>query len=128
MVQDPANGSIILAQNSAFQIALATAAASSDPRTATVTEAKKFIASNDFISSVSGTDFQKQVNILSATFDKLEAAGLLNLDAVLAAAKQAFGKEAAVVVASPDFVALRAGLKDSITAVKYVQVRFAERN
>jgi hypothetical protein len=122
IAQDNAVGSITLTQTTDFQKELEAAATSSDPRTALTTASKKFIASSKFISSPSASDFQKQVNTLNATFDKLDDAGIFDLKAVVGAVKQVFGKDPAAVVQSADFVALIESLKHSILAIKYVQV------
>lgn len=61
--------------------------------------------------------------MLSTMFNKLEGAGILDLKAVLSAVKQVFGKDPAEVVKSAEFISLMEGLKDSIIAIKYVQVR-----
>ena len=122
IAQDPALASIALAQSTDFQNELATAASSPNPRQALVNASTKFIASPKFISSTSATAFQKQVNTLSAIFDKLEDAGIFDLKAVAGAVKQVFDHDASTVAKSADFIALVEALKDSITAIKFVQV------
>jgi hypothetical protein len=125
VAQDAVHASIVLAQESDFQIALAAAATSPNPRPAMVAVAKDFIASDKFIASPSASAFQRQVGVLGLMFDKLEEAEILDLKAVLNTVKQVFANDAAEVVKSVDFVLLSQGLKDSITAIKYVQVRHA---
>jgi hypothetical protein len=119
IAQDPVNGSITLAQTSDFQneLHVKTAASSS--------ASTKFIASSKFISSTNATAFQKQISILGDIFGKLNEAGIFDLKAVVGAVKQVFNQEPSAVVKSPDFVALVEGLKDSIVAIKFVQVRSA---
>ena len=90
-----------------------------------VVVAKDFIASDKFIASTSATAFEKQVGVLGVMLDKLEEAGILDLKTMLSTVKQMFTKHAAEVVKSAEFVALCQALKDSITAIKYVQVRCA---
>jgi len=122
IAQDPTLGPIPLSQSTDFQKELATAAAAPDPRPALVAVSAKFIASPKFISSTSATAFQKQVNTLSTIFDTLEDAGIFDLKAVASAVKQVFDHVPSDVAKSADFIALVEALKDSITAIKFVQV------
>ena len=117
--QDNAVGSITLEQPTDFQKELAAAATSPNPRSSLITASKKFIASPKFISSTSASAFQKQIN----TLDKLEDASIFDLKAVVGAVKQVFSNDPAAVVQSADFVALVEALRNSILAIKYVQVR-----
>lgn len=122
VAQDPSLGPIQLAQSTDFQKLLATAAAASDPRPALVAASANFIASPKFIASTSATPFQKQVNTLGSIFDTLEDAGIFDLKAVASAVKQVFDHVPSDVAKSADFIALVEALKDSITAIKFVQV------
>jgi hypothetical protein len=122
VAQDPDHKSIKLSQDSDFQRKLLDAVSGPNPRSALVTASRDFIASSKFISSVSATDFQKKLNVLSAAFDKLESAGILDLKAVFATVKNVFGEDASKFVKRPEFVDLIKNLKDSIAAIKYVQV------
>ncbi|PVH68884.1 hypothetical protein DL98DRAFT_599137 [Cadophora sp. DSE1049] len=118
---DPTRPPIVLAQDGQFQKDLKKSAVSNTPRESLESVSRTFIASDKFISSIDGSQFQKKVVEFSAIVDKLETAGIVGLKAVSKVVKQAFGQEPSDLVKSVELVSLLQGLRDSIVAIKYVQ-------
>jgi hypothetical protein len=116
------SGPIKLSQGSDFQKALAGAAAKPDLRNEIRAVAKPFIDSDKFVKTTTITDFQAKVNAFSAKVDKVEKVKTLTAKDVKVIVLDTFGKEDTEVVESDDFKNLMQGLRDSVLAIKYVQV------
>jgi hypothetical protein len=111
-----------LAQESDLQKALKKGAISDTPKESLQTAAKEFLAIDKAIKSPDSSDFQKKLVQFTTVVNVLENAQVVQLDAVINAVKHVFGKEASDVVKEKEFVDLKTQLKDSIVAIKYVQV------
>ena len=64
------------------------------------------------------------MNKAGAVFQKSEAAGILDPGAILKVISDVFGQKPDKVIEGEEFTSLYANLKDTITAIKYVQVSF----
>jgi hypothetical protein len=111
-----------LSQESAFQKELKKAAQSSTPRASLEAVSRAFIASDQFISSPDGNDIQKKLVKFSTLVDKLEQVGASQLETIVNTTKNVFGEDPSVLVRDKEFVNLKQALKDSIVAIKYIQV------
>jgi hypothetical protein len=111
-----------LAQESAFQKELKQAAQSNTPRVSLEAASKAFIISDRFISSPDGNEFQKKLVQFSTLLDKLEQVGASQLETIVNTTKHVFGEDPSELVKDEEFVNLKEALKDSIVAIKYIQV------
>lgn len=123
MAQNPAAPSIKLKQNSQYQVDLAKALAESDPRTESIQVSKAFIDGATFIKDINGSDILKSLNRFGLLATDASFGNRLPLATVLQLVKQVFGVSAAELVTQSEFVSLVADLRDSIVAIKFVQVR-----
>ncbi|WP_344073428.1 hypothetical protein [Streptomyces crystallinus] len=123
--QDPDQPSIELAQQSAFQDALATASGSSTPRTELRRVAGEFVASPRFIGAPAKTPLAAQTTAFAAALGRLLAspppgpANALRL-AVVKAVRDAYGAEPAAVVGGQPYQDSVSRLRDSLLAIKYL--------
>lgn len=122
MAQDPQAPSVVLTQASAFQKSLGDAAKVENPRDGMVTLSAAFIKSGNFVNDVEGSDFARRVVKFGNAVDKLDASALPDLQKLPSLVKDAFGSDASQVVKDPDYQTLLSNLRDSIVAIKYVQV------
>lgn len=126
MADDPTTtgGPIKLSQSSDFQKALAAAASKPDAvvRDEIRAVAKPFIDSDQFVSGTSGTSFQAKVASFSAKIDQVEGTKDLTVADVKIIAAAVFGQQVGDLVKSDDFTKLVQNLRDSLLAIKYVQV------
>jgi hypothetical protein len=113
---------ISLAQSTTFQKDLADATKSSSPRDAVTKVARAFITDKSFIGTPDGKPFQVKLVHFGTSLDNLGKGGTLLLSAVLGAVKNAFGQKVGDVVKQPEFLTVLEGLRDSVLAIKYVQV------
>ncbi len=123
MAQDPQAPSVNLTQASTFQRALGDAAKIQNPRDGMVNLAATFIKSRNFVNDVQGSDFARKVVKFGSAVDNLDTSASPNHKQVADLVKDAFGADAGQVVQDPAYQSLLTNLRDSIVAIKYVQVR-----
>ncbi|KAF2276155.1 uncharacterized protein EI97DRAFT_467385 [Westerdykella ornata] len=121
VAQNPDAPSISLSQASDFQKTLSAALKSNDPRGQSEAAARAFVASDAFVGQPGLTDFQRKLAQLGSLLDEASFGGTLSLRSVVAAIKKAFGKEPGDVIKSNEYKTLLANLRDSVTAIKFVQ-------
>jgi hypothetical protein len=121
IAQNPANPSINLAQPSDFQRNLIDAGLSRD---ALIKAVQSFTSGPKFVPTPDATPFQRRFLRFGTRLDALSAGGALSLRAILTASQEELGSAPKDVVASQDFKTLDENLRDSVTALKFNQVRY----
>jgi hypothetical protein len=127
VVPDPQAPPIVLTQASTFQKSLADAAKTQNPRDALVNLSRSFIASKDFVASPSSTPFATHVVQFGKAIDELDEDSAADPKTLAALVKKEFGVDVGQVLKDPGYQSLISNLRDSIVAIKYVQVLHRSR-
>jgi hypothetical protein len=112
--------SIPLAQDSAFQQALADAAQASQPRDAVKAVAADFVAGPEFVPRPADLPVAEQLGKLRASLDQLQAGPEVSNAEVSVAIENAFGATPADLVNEQVLDPHLGALRDSILAIKYL--------
>ena len=123
MSQDPKAPSIKLAQRSAFQLRLATALTSADPRAGSASAATAFIEQSELVKNYRTNPLVNSLKRLGSLLDDASTGPDLPGSTVLQLTRQVFGAPASDVIGKPEFDELVTDLRDAIVAVKFDQVR-----
>ncbi|MFD4245824.1 hypothetical protein ACFWP3_30160 [Streptomyces sp. NPDC058525] len=123
--QDPGKPGLELAQQSAFQTALATASGSAEPRTELRRVSGEFVASPRFVGEPSKVPLGAQTATFAAALGRLLAGQSAELPGsfrpfVVSAAREAYGADPAAVIAGQPYLDAVSRLRDSILAIKYL--------
>ncbi|GAA4936146.1 hypothetical protein ACFPM3_06275 [Streptomyces coeruleoprunus] len=123
--QDPVRPGLELAQQSAFQTALAAASGSDAPRTELRRVSGEFVVSPRFIGDPAKTPVAAQTAAFATALTRLTAgqptaAPVPYRQSVVHAVREAYGADPAAVVAGQPYQDAVSRLRDSILAIKYL--------
>ncbi len=125
IAQDDENPSILLAQNTNFQAALAASVQDPDPRAILKNASRQFIATAGYAKTIAQVPLNAELKLVGEAFNDLEAQGTATPAKVAKAIKDAFGGTVAATVGKQPFKDAETMLKDTILAIKQLPAEHA---
>jgi len=120
VVQDESAPSIRLAQDSAFQTALAQAHENQNPRRALKAAARQFMITPNFVGDPTGLPIHAELKALGAQLDTLEKNASVSNTNIADAIEHEFGETPAKLIDDHTLDGPTADLKDSLIAIKLI--------